>query len=50
MSLRPMVIDLSAERGRLLMRLERGTGIEPATSSLGSWHSSAELPPLLSSY
>jgi hypothetical protein len=25
--------------------LERGTGIEPATSSLGSWHSTAELPP-----
>ena len=41
-----MVIDLSAEQGRLLMRLERGTGIEPATSSLGSWHSTAELPPL----
>ena len=30
--------------------MERGTGIEPATSSLGSWHSTAELPPLLSSY
>ena len=26
--------------------MERGTGIEPATSSLGSWHSTAELPPL----
>jgi hypothetical protein len=25
--------------------MERGTGIEPATSSLGSWHSTAELPP-----
>ena len=26
--------------------LERATGIEPATSSLGSWHSTAELRPL----
>ena len=26
--------------------MERGTGIEPVTSSLGSWHSTAELPPL----
>jgi hypothetical protein len=25
---------------------ERETGIEPATSSLGSWHSTAELLPL----
>jgi hypothetical protein len=31
-----MVTDLSAEQRRLLMRLERGTGIEPATSSLGN--------------
>ena len=29
----------------LIERMERGTGIEPATSSLGSWHSTAELPP-----
>src|SRR5262249_32022592 len=28
--------------------LERATGIEPATSSLGSWHSAAELRPRLS--
>ena len=27
--------------------LERETGIEPATSSLGSWHSTAELLPLV---
>ena len=27
-------------------RMERETGIEPATSSLGSWHSTAELLPL----
>ena len=26
--------------------LERATGVEPATSSLGSWHSTAELRPL----
>ena len=29
----------------VVQRMERGTGIEPATSSLGSWHSTAELPP-----
>ena len=29
-----------------LQVLERETGIEPATSSLGSWHSTAELLPL----
>jgi hypothetical protein len=27
-------------------KLERETGIEPATSSLGSWRSTAELLPL----
>ncbi len=27
-------------------KLERATGIEPVTSSLGSWHSTAELRPL----
>jgi hypothetical protein len=27
-------------------RVERETGIEPATSSLGSWRSTAELLPL----
>jgi hypothetical protein len=30
---------------RKLLILERETGIEPATSSLGSWHSTAELLP-----
>jgi hypothetical protein len=30
-------------------RLERATGVEPATSSLGSWHSTTELRPLTSS-
>ena len=28
-----------------LLKMERETGIEPATSSLGSWHSTAELLP-----
>ena len=27
--------------------MERETGIEPATSSLGSWHSTTELLPLV---
>ena len=31
---------------RVTEKLERETGIEPATSSLGSWHSTAELLPL----
>jgi hypothetical protein len=26
--------------------MERATGLEPATSSLGSWHSTTELHPL----
>ena len=26
--------------------MERATGVEPATSSLGSWHSTTELLPL----
>ena len=30
----------------LLGIVERATGVEPATSSLGSWHSTAELRPL----
>ena len=30
-----------------MKRLERETGLEPATSSLGSWHSTTELLPLL---
>ena len=28
--------------------MERATGLEPATSSLGSWHSTTELRPLRS--
>ena len=31
---------------KLLITKERETGIEPATSSLGSWHSTTELLPL----
>jgi hypothetical protein len=30
--------------------MERPTGFEPATSSLGSWHSATELRPLDASY
>ena len=33
-----------------LKRLERETGLEPATSSLGSWHSTTELLPLSQHY
>ncbi len=33
--------------GCKLLNLERETGLEPATSSLGSWHSTTELLPLL---
>jgi hypothetical protein len=29
-----------------LLKMERETGLEPATSSLGSWHSTTELLPL----
>jgi hypothetical protein len=32
---------------QVIERKERETGIEPATSSLGSWHSTAELLPLV---
>ena len=28
-------------------KMERETGVEPATSSLGSWHSTTELLPLV---
>ena len=31
--------------GCKLLILERETGVEPATSSLGSWHSTTELLP-----
>ena len=34
---------------RKLLKMERETGVEPATSSLGSWHSTTELLPLVDS-
>ena len=34
------------DRPKILETMERETGIEPATSSLGSWRSTAELLPL----
>jgi hypothetical protein len=37
-------------RCKPLKSLERATGVEPATSSLGSWHSTAELRPLKSGW
>ena len=30
---------------QVLEKVERETGLEPATSSLGSWHSTTELLP-----
>ena len=33
-----------------LLKMERETGLEPATSSLGSWHSTTELLPLAFSF
>ena len=34
-----------AEESQVAEKMERETGLEPATSSLGSWHSTAELLP-----
>jgi hypothetical protein len=42
-------IDAAQDLGRsgeAIGKLERETGFEPATSSLGSWHSTPELLPL----
>jgi hypothetical protein len=33
------------EQPQVIEKMERETGFEPATSSLGSWHSTAELLP-----
>ena len=33
-----------------LLKMERETGLEPATSSLGSWHSTTELLPQSKQY
>jgi hypothetical protein len=35
------------EHLQVVEKMERETGTEPATSSLGSWHSTAELLPLI---
>ena len=35
-----------ADRSQVIEKMERETGFEPATSSLGSWHSTTELLPL----
>ncbi len=47
--LRVSVIDNKRGYGvtRSPLPLERPTGFEPATSSLGSWHSATELRPRL---
>ena len=54
----PVNAELEEQRSRTQMRgelvflndvggpVERATGVEPATSSLGSWHSTTELHPL----
>src|SRR5437879_1115832 len=34
------------ESSQVIEKMERETGLEPATSSLGSWHSTTELLPL----
>jgi hypothetical protein len=41
-----MKVPGSGGFGQVKVELERETGIEPATSSLGSWRSTAELLPL----
>ena len=35
---------------QVIEKMERETGLEPATSSLGSWHSTTELLPLSTLY
>ena len=35
-----------ADGSQVIEKMERETGVEPATSSLGSWHSTTELLPL----
>ena len=37
-------------RLEVIEKMERETGLEPATSSLGSWHSTTELLPLSTLY
>jgi hypothetical protein len=38
-------VEEVAGSSQVLEKLERETGVEPATSSLGSWHSTTELLP-----
>jgi hypothetical protein len=33
------------DSSQVIEKMERETGVEPATSSLGSWHSTTELLP-----
>ncbi len=41
------VVNFSTSfRRQTIEKMERETGVEPATSSLGSWHSTTELLPL----
>ena len=43
-----MSLEWVSQRNFRQEELERETGIEPATSSLGSWHSTTELlPPVI---
>jgi hypothetical protein len=35
---------------QVIEKMERETGLEPVTSSLGSWHSTTELLPLAFSF
>ena len=37
---------MKIEGFQVIENMERETGLEPATSSLGSWHSTTELLPL----
>ena len=40
----------TADDAQVIEKMERETGFEPATSSLGSWHSTTELLPLSRQY
>ena len=39
-------VEEVADYSQVIEKMERETGLEPATSSLGSWHSTTELLPL----
>ena len=38
-------VEEVADQPQVIEKMERETGFEPATSSLGSWHSTTELLP-----